>query len=307
MTIIKDNILITGGSGLLALNWAVTMRDSFSVILGMHNRHIKLDGVDCIAANFDSVNDITSFLGNNQPKLVIHTAGLTSVEACERNPVLAKEINVGLTVNVAKAAKQLGIKFVHISTDHLFDGTKSNISEDEPIVPVNEYGRTKGEAEEAVLQAHNGALVVRTNFYGWGPSYRPSFSDTIINNLRQGNTITLFDDVFYTPILAYDLVHTIHKLADRNAIGIFNVVGNERISKYQFGIEVARKFSLDSDLIISGSIRDNPNLVRRPVDMSLSNKKACDFLNEKIRPINEQIDYLYNQEYSQSVGEIKNA
>ena len=52
----------------------------------------------------------------------------------------------------------------------------------------------------------NNALIIRTNFFGWGTSYRQSFSDFVIDNLRKGNNITLFNDVFYTPILIETLV-----------------------------------------------------------------------------------------------------
>lgn len=301
----KASILITGGSGLLALNWAVTMSERYAVTLGLNDRKIKLSNAESIPVDLTSVEDFCVLLEELRPAVVIHTAGLTSVEACERNPALAKEINVGLTVNVAKAVKQVGIKLVHISTDHLFDGTKPNISEDEPIVPLNEYGKTKGEAEQEVLSFNENSLIVRTNFYGWGPTYRSSFSDMIINNLRAGKKITLFDDVYYTSILAEKLVTTTHDLIDRNASGVYHVVGDDRMTKYEFGMKIAREFGLEESLILPKSIKSNLNLVKRPLDMSLSNKKVCEYLGRQMGSTEEDVRMLKMQEKSNKIQKIR--
>jgi dTDP-4-dehydrorhamnose reductase len=300
----RGRILITGGSGLLALNWAVTKRDHYSMVLGLHDRQINLSDVRSIPINLNSASSVSEILQRIQPEVVIHTAGLTNVESCEQSPELAREINVTLAGNVAQATKQNGIKLVHISTDHLFDGSKQNVSEDEPLAPLNAYGKTKGDAENEVLSANEDALIVRTNFYGWGPSYRSSFSDMIINNLRAERQITLFDDVFYTSILAENLITTAHELIDRNASGIYHVVGDERISKYEFGLKIAEEFGLDPTLIIPRSIGSNPNLVKRPLDMSLSNLKVCNFLGKRIGSADEQITRLKQQEVSNASQEI---
>lgn len=280
------------------------MSERCSVTLGLNDRKINLPNANAIPINLTSVDNFCVLLEKLRPTLIVHTAGMTSVEACERKPELAKEINVGLASNVAKAAKQLNIKLVHISTDHLFNGAKPNISEDELIVPLNEYGKTKGEAEQQVLSVNENALIVRTNFYGWGPSYRLSFSDMIISNLRAGKEITLFDDVFFTSILAEKLITTIHELVDKKASGIYHVVGDERISRYEFGLKIASEFGLDKSLIIPRSILSNPNLVRRPLDMSLSNLKVCNFLSKKMGSTEEHLARLNLQEHLDATKEV---
>lgn len=280
------------------------MEQKYSIFLGLHQRQVTLQVAKSIPINVNSADSLIDLLAEIKPQLIVHTAGLTNVEECERKPQLAKEINVQLAGNVAKAAKCLNIKFVHISTDHLFDGTMPKVSEKDPIAPLNQYGKTKGEAEHRVLSINESALVVRTNFYGWGPSYRPSFSDMIINNLRSGKEITLFDDVFYTSILAKDLVETTHDLIDRNAAGIFHVVGDERISKYEFGLKIAKAFELDASLILPKSIKTRLNLVQRPLDMSLCNRKVCEFLGRNMGSSDQHIASLKEQEKSNIYKEI---
>ncbi len=289
-------LLITGGSGLLALNWALATRGRYAVTLGLHDRNISITGAQTQVIDLESVDNLVRSFESEQPQIVIHTAGLTSVEKCQADPELARRLNVVLAANVAHACAMTGVSFVHISTDHLFSGEKALVDETSPITPVNVYGQTKAEAELRVLDICPQSLVIRTNFYGWGTSYRSSFSDTIIKTLRAGKTMTLFEDVFYTPILVETLVHTVHDLVDIKANGICHVVGDERISKYEFGQKIASKFSLDAELIDAGRISDQAFLVQRPHDMSLSNHKVCKLLGRNLGSTNQHLTRLFEQE-----------
>jgi len=298
------SVLITGGSGLLALNWALAIRDRYAVTLGLHERTVSLPMVKSQQVDLTSADRFAQTLDAIRPAFVIHTVGLTNVDKCESEPDLARHINVGLAANVAKACARTGVPLIHISTDHLFPGHKSLVDENEPTKPINVYGRTKAEAEHRVLEAHPQSLVIRTNFYGWGPSYRRSFSDTIIDALRAGKTLTLFDDVFYTPILIESAAQAAHDLIDAKAMGIYHVVGDERISKYEFGLALAGRFGLDTGKIRPGSINDQPQLVTRPREMSLSNQKVRKLLRRQLGDASAHIERLYQQEKTGVVSEL---
>lgn len=302
----NSTVLITGGSGLLALNWAMAIRDHHSVILGLHDREIWLNGVKALRIDLESVDCLGRTFETLQPQIVVHAAGFTNVEECEAKPDLAQHINVGLATNVAQVCAQRGLPLVHISTDHLFSGETSLVDETHPIAPKNVYGCTKAEAELRILEAYPQALVIRTNFYGWGPVYRPSFSDIIIKALRSGQELTLFKDVFYTPILAEMVARIAHDLINLKASGIFHVVGDERISKYEFGLKIAEKFNLDSTLINPGFSANQPSLIQRPYDMSLSNKKTSDLLGRKLGGVEEGVARLHQQEQNGHVQEFRN-
>lgn len=222
-----------------------------------------------------------------------------------KNPVLAHHVNITLAQNVALATAHQGIKLVHISTDHLFAGDQPLMTEEDIIEPCNIYASTKAGAEKAV-QVNKQSLIIRTNFYGWGPSYRSSFSDVIISSLRKGKPITLFENVYYSPILAETLVELVHHLLNFEAQGIFHVVSSSRISKYQFGMMLAKQFQLDEGLILKGLLDDHINLVKRPLDMSLSNNKLTKLLRNPIVSIEEQIGILYNQNILKLNREIQN-
>ena len=292
----RPKVFITGGSGLLALSWALAIQDRFSVILGLHEREIVLAGVAIQKINLESVEQIVRVFEQHQCELVIHTVGLTNVEECEAKPDLAKHINVQLATNIAQACAKLGLPLVHISTDHLFSGNEILVNEGHVVSPRNVYGQTKAEAELQVLQANSNSLVIRTNFYGWGPTYRRSFSDLIIDALRSDRELVLFKDVFYTPILIEEVARATHELIALRACGIFHVVGDERISKYDFGHKIAQAFNLNQSLIKLGSIYDHVSLVQRPSDMSLNNQKTCNLLGRRLGGVSEHLLILQKQE-----------
>lgn len=292
----NKTLLITGGTGLLAVNWALSVRENYSVILGLHRRKLEIRGVKSQFVNLESVSDLVSTLEKIKPQILIHTAALTNVDKCEENPELALHVNVDLADNVACACARLDIPLVHISSDHLYAGEIPYAGEKTLINPVNVYALTKAEAESRVLDAHPESLVIRTNFYGWGTNYRHSFSDLILRALRKGNKLTLFEDVYYTPILIEILVEAIHELNNIGACGIYNVVGDERVSKHSFGMQLANEFGLDANLINHGQISDNKSLAQRPRDMSLSNKKACEKLGRKLGRVGEHLAKLKRQE-----------
>jgi dTDP-4-dehydrorhamnose reductase len=285
-------MLITGGSGLLAVNWAISVRDEYDVTLLLHHRKIAVQGVNTSAASLDSLDECLAAVDKHQPDIVIHTVGLTNVDECESNIELARELNINIVKNISIACNQKKIKLVHISTDHLFSGEQRLLTEEAIPNPVNNYAKTKLEGEQEVQKNCKDALIIRTNFFGWGTSYRQSFSDFIINKLKNNEPIDLFFDVFFTPILIDELAKRVCRLIDENHKGIFNVVGGERLSKYEFGIKLANCFVLNTGLINKVSITQRIGLVKRPSDMSLSNKKVCKILNCIMPSIDAQFQIL---------------
>jgi dTDP-4-dehydrorhamnose reductase len=301
----KPSIILTGGSGLLSVNWFYSKREEYSIHLGLNNRIINPLGGNVFKIDYDTIENLTNQLNKIKPELVINTVGLTSIEKCEENPELAYLINVELSRKVAEATKKLNIPLVHISTDHLFDGTTSMVNEDQTINTINVYGFTKAEAEKIVMKINPNTLIIRTNFYGWGTSYRKSFSDVIINSLRNNENLNLFCDIYYTPILAERLIQIVHELTKKKAKGIFNIASDNRISKYEFGVLIAEEFNLNKLLINKISIIDKLNLVKRPKDMSLSNKKLSEYLGISIGSVKEHITRLREQEFESKTKEIQ--
>jgi dTDP-4-dehydrorhamnose reductase len=268
-TAVAARLLITGISGLLGLNLAVCARARFTVS-GCYSAHpVVLPGVDAIGVDVRSEEAFHRLVARVRPDLVVHTVGMSSVDACEKDPGQAQELNVDAAEVVARVARGAGARLVHISTDHLFDGERPRRREDDALAPLNAYAKTKAEAEAVVLREHPEALVVRTNFYGWGTSVRVSFSDWIVRALRAGEPLTMFTDVYFSPLFVDDLADTMFDLLERGIAGVVNIAGGERLSKYEFALRTADVFGLPPGKVQATSVERAALRASRPKDMSL--------------------------------------
>ena len=274
----SPRLVISGGSGLLGINWAIQTRDDWDVHLLLHRREVSLPKVTCHVADLSTSDSAIQSISRLVPDLVINSVGMTNVDRCQVDKDLATHSNVVVAANMAAAAKNAGSKFVQISTDQLFNGAKPLQTEEDQPCPVNHYGSTKWKAEQVVSEILPDSLILRTNFFGWGPLYRHSFSDWILGALAKGQFIHLFEDVFYSPIYIPKLIEAAHGLVEVGQSGVFNIVGGERISKYQFGVHLCSVFGYEERLLIPSSLSGSDSLVSRPMDMSLSNNKlkCCD-------------------------------
>jgi dTDP-4-dehydrorhamnose reductase len=294
----QKRLFFAGGSGLLALNWALMLHKTWDVFLGLHNRKISPSFASTVHIfSQPTAKDWITSLSEISPDFVVNAAAVTSIEYCEQNPEIAFQANVLFAEELALACNLLKIPLVHISTDHLFTGVSSFVTEETRPDPMNIYGKTKAEAESRVLNACPKALVIRTNFYGWGTSYRYSITDKVIRELRAGNVYTAFDDVYFTPIFISDLVSVVHQLLEFGVNGIFNIVGDERLTKYDFCRLLVNTFRLQSSLLQPISIHEFPALVQRPKDMSLSNLKATKLLDRGFRSVAEGLISLRDQSH----------
>lgn len=301
----KLRVIITGGTGLFAVNAAVVLRKQHDVTLLFHTGSVCLSGVQGRYLDLTSTFEIERSFQEMMPDLVIHTAALTSIEACESDRDLALEVNRDISANVARACFKYGVKLVHLSTDQLFDGSYSFLSETTPVSPLNVYGATKAAAENEVQAMCPTALIVRTNFFWWGTKYRASFSDWVLDGLANGQQLSMFHDVLFTPISIPQCLDVINGLVAADCYGIYNVTSSERLSKLDFGLKLAEVFSLDAKLIESVSIDDMPELVKRPLDMSLSNEKVSEVSGVSIKPLFQQIVQLKDSQRDSDTLELR--
>ena len=285
-------LFITGISGLLGLNLALQGKETFSVSGAFHNHPVASDGMESVRLNITSIREAEEVFHTICPDVIVHTAAATNLEECESNPSLAHRLNIEVTHNVATIAASLDAKLVHISTDQLFDGTQPWRTETDEVSPQNAYAKTKLLAEQVVLDNCPSALIIRTNFFGWGTSVRPSFSDWILQGLKRRLDLTMFSDVFFTPILINHLVDLIFDLIRRDATGLFHVAGGDRLTKHAFALQLADCFGYSSDCIRPISIGDFPFKAQRPRELSLSSRKVESQLQVRMPTIAQGLDRL---------------
>ena len=144
------------------------------------------------------------------------------------------------------------------------------------------------------MKVYSKSLVRRTNFYCVGNNKRKSFSDIILNQIKLKNKISLFKDVYYTPIYGKFLLKYMFELIKKKQSGIFNISSNEKITKYNFGIKICNIFKLDKKFIKVSYLKNRKDLVKRPLNMALDNTKLKTKLKIKIPSILQQLRVMKN-------------
>ena len=204
-------LLITGASGLLGANLVLAAHEDHEVIALYYRHAIELEGVHSMSADLSQPGKAKELFVNLQPDWVIHCAADTSIDELESNPERAFQMNRDMAANVAEAAREVGAKMVHISTDAVFDGRGGPYREGDPTEPVNVYGKSKLAGERAVQAVCPEALIIRTNIFGWNAQPKTSLAEWFINNLKQGNPCKGFVDVFFNPLLVNHLCVIINR------------------------------------------------------------------------------------------------
>ena len=285
-------IFVVGISGLLGLNTSLQLSKWHQITGCYHANPISIDGVEVFDVDITQDSSLDSILASMKPDLIINTVALTNVEFCESNPGLAHNLNVKAAKYIAEIAHNLHIKLVHISTDHVFDGENPWRNETDNPHPLNVYAATKLLAEEQVSQICPGSLIIRTNFFGWGPSNRQSFSDWIIQSIQNDKILTMFTDVLFTPIITDELVNATVQLVNIDAHGLFHISGKDRISKYDFALCLAKVFEYKTDNIIPISVDSFEFKATRPKDMSLNTNKASKTIGNSLPSVIESLKLL---------------
>jgi dTDP-4-dehydrorhamnose reductase len=166
------------------------------------------------------------------------------VDWCEQHADQATKMNTDLPVRLAQLALELGARFIHISTDAVFDGKRMNYT-----------------------------VVARVNIYGWNAQNKQSLAEWILSQLATGKPVPGFTDVYFTPILVNDLAEILFAVLDRGLSGLYHIGASERISKYEFARRVAVEFGCNPNQVVPTSVNGAGLQAKRARDMSMNTEK----------------------------------
>ena len=288
-------ILITGSSGLLGLNLALDAAATHEVI-GVDRNKLASVPFDLIRADLLDPQAVRRVLNESKPDAVIHCAALANLDACEADPELAHRMNAELPAQIADECARRGISLVHLSTDAVFDGTKDGMyTETDMPNPVGVYSQTKFAGERGVLQMNPQAIVARVNFYVWSLGGQRSLAEFFVNSLSNSKNVNGFTDVIFCPMLVNHLGKILLEMVEKNLYGLYHVVGPQAMSKYQFGIEVARKFGLRESLISPQSVDKSSLTARRSHNLWLSVHRLSTDLGHELPDFSTGLEEYYTQ------------
>ena len=278
----KSKVLIIGSTGLLAFDLIRVFEEDYKVIESKHS-------------DFDVVNEqaVLRFIKLYSPDIVINTAALVKVDACESNPRKAFEVNTIGALNVAKAAKAVGALNIYISTGYIFDGSKASFSENDIPNPLNVYGASKLAGEILTKIIGGNYYIIRTSWL-YGIRNKDSvFASKILGLAKKGEVIEVVDDQFGTPTYTLDLALKIKELADKKVSnGVYHITNSGFCSWYGYAEKILELCSVHAELVAI-KLEERCEVVKRPKYSVLTEKNLKKIGIQQLRSWDEALlDYL---------------
>lgn len=284
-------ILITGSSGFIG-NYLVEKFKEDYIIIGVDKDDInsKFNGF-FYKIDIKNYKEIEKVFDSHSIDYVIHAAAEKALSACEKNFESAYHINFISTVEIYNLAKIKNAKFIFISSDQVFDGKNGNYLEKSNTKAINQYGELKILAENMLKKDKNVAICRTAMVFGEIPNHQLTYFDNIKNHstlvvqgfivqhvlykLMNNESIMLPEDEFITPTSIELLFCQLKIILEENITGIIHCCGSEKVSRYEFGKMIAKRFNLDDRYVIAGLSND----LIRPKDVSLNTAQSSRILN----------------------------
>jgi dTDP-4-dehydrorhamnose reductase len=228
----------------------------------------QVDGLTSRDADIRNAGQIQSVLARTRPDWIVLAAAYTDVDGCESHQDRALAVNRDGAVNVAEAARRAGARLMFLSSDYVFDGTKTSPYEvDHQRNPQSVYGKSKAEAEVLLLAVLPEVCIARTSWlFGVGGK---CFPDTILKLAVTRPTLDVVDDQRGCPTYCPDLAKAIIQLCRKNAYGIVHVTNAGNCSWFEFARKIVKGANLTT-VVNPVTTQQMPRPARRPAYSVLS-------------------------------------
>lgn len=234
-------------------------------------------------ADFARPDDVARLVHRERPDVIVNSAAYTAVDKAESEAELATLVNATSPGRMAEAAAEIGARLIHISTDYVFDGEKSEpYVEDDPTSPLNVYGRSKLEGEQAIAATTADHLILRTSWVH--SASHANFAGKILEVAAQREEIKVIDDQLGCPTSARLIADVIGRIISSGEAGrplpagIYHLTTDGETSRYEYArfiIEEARRLgaTLKAERILPVPSSAFPTPAPRPRNSHLSTHK----------------------------------
>ncbi len=277
-------ILITGANGFLGyyLSRQLLLRgyDVIATRRGDCRLPINDDkNFRYVSMDFTDPNSVHEVMKKHSPEVLVHAGAMSKPDECEQNQRQAYIVNVEGTMTLLMKAAELKCFFVFVSSDFIFDGIKGMYSEDDLPAPVNFYGKTKAEAEEAVKKYKYDWAIVRTVLvYGKSITGKANILTVVKEKLEKGEEYKVVNDQLRTPTYVEDLADGIVSVVEKKATGIYHLSGEDILTPYEMACKTADYLGLNKSLIRKITSADFSQPAKRPLKTGFNISKAKDIL-----------------------------
>lgn len=273
-------ILITGSNGLLGQKLVHKLKDDEQVDLIAssrgENRLRNQQGYTYAELDITNKAQVNAVIEQHKPEIVINTAAMTNVDACEKDKQGCDQLNVEAVKYLISACQAHNCHLVQLSTDFIFDGEDGPYKEEAEPNPVSYYGESKRKAE-ALIEASGLSYSILRTVLVYGLAEAMSRSNIVLwakGALEKGQAINVVDDQFRTPTLAEDLADGCILAAKQKAKGIYNISGEGYMSILELVWQVADFWNLDKSLVTAVGSNTLSQPAKRPPKTGFILEKA---------------------------------
>lgn len=301
-------ILITGANGLLGqkLVYLLKTKSDIEIIATSRgeNRLKDKNGYSYQSLDISNYNEVEKIINNTKPDVIINTAAMTNVDACETQQEECWKQNVTAVENLVKAIHSfnnnqstINIHLIHLSTDFVFDGEKGPYREDDIPNPLSYYAKSKWEAEK-IIQASSIKWAIARTIIIYGVADEMSRSNIVLwakSALEKGNPLNIVNDQWRMPTLAEDLAMGCFLIAEKGATGIYHLSGKDLMRIDELVERVANFFHLDKSIISTISSESLKQAAKRPPKTGFILDKAMSELGYNPHSFEEGLAILAKQ------------
>lgn len=293
-------VLITGSNGLLGQKVVELLSNSpnYTMMLVSKQEASVFPEENFPYRSIDIANkqNIQKVIDEFEPHTIVNTAAITNVDLCETDRQAAWKTNVVSVENLSHAAKLVGARLIHISTDYVFDGKSGPYDERDRPNPLSYYGRTKLASENVIQSNGISATILRTMvLYGIGVNVKLNFALWLLKELSHDRPVRVVDDQICNPTLADDLAFAILKVIELDRKGVYHVAGPDLVSRYDFALTLARVFNFNKKFITPVKTASMKQPAQRPLKSGFITLKAQTDLNIKPVGAEQGLTILKNQ------------
>jgi len=217
-----------------------------------------------------------------EPCFIIHPAAQPNVDRCETEIDESYQINVTGTVNVARAAKRIGARYVYFSTDYVFNGKVGPAAVDAPPDPLSVYGRHKLEAETFIRENLGNYVIARVcGVFGFHPQGK-NFIMALLDKGRRGEPMRIPSDQWGTPTYVDNLAEATRELAEIDFVGIAHPVGPDFLVRTEFAKLAAEILGLDPSFLKATPTPELGQAAARPVYGGVDNRSTQAMLRTRL-------------------------
>ena len=291
----SKKLVIFGGSGFVGGNMSKIAQEKGWQVIIADNRPVF--GAEYHLVDITDKDSVEKVIDEINPTAAVNVAAIADIDLAEREKDLAFKVNVTGAKNVAESCARRGIRYVFFSSDAVFDGEGSSYHEDDPLGPVNYYGKTKLEAEKAVIQALPNAAVIRISLVlGYPIQSGNSFFANLQSKLKEGKDIPAPIYEIRTPVDVYTLSECVLELCENDFAGVLHIGATNSISRYDLTRKLARQMGYDEKVITPEMVPEiKAGRAPRHKNGIINVSKAQGLLKTKLLSTSESIQRAFDQ------------